>query len=348
MIRELNLKHFRCFENIKISFTPGINLVYGSNGSGKTSILEATYLAGRGRSFRTNYLSDLIHRDHKDSIVFLQGSQNQLDFRIGCQISSSLLIKLNNEILRKRTLLLDYFPLQIITPISHQLVDSGPSNRRKFIDWGLFHVEQSYRSNWSQFHRVLKQRNKVLKTKGNDLKSWDEQFIFVANLLHEHRKQYFEQLSEYFVRIQEELIGEKFADITYFPGWNINAGLKIDLDKNRSNDFLAGFTHVGCHKSDIKFSFVRSKRNVLSRGQQKLLVFSLQLSQCLHLKDKTGLTPVLLVDDISSELDKNYLNRLVSVIGDLELQSIISSIEPDNINSERISNTFHVEHIEDN
>jgi len=349
MIHNLALQHFRCFPDLDLSFSPGINLVHGLNGSGKTSILEAIYLAGRARSFRTNYLSDLIHRNEDNAIVFLKGQQSEQNFQIGCQVlPSSLTVKLNNERLKSRVSLLDFLPLQIITPVSHQLVDSGPSNRRKFIDWGLFHVEQSYRTYWSQFRRVLKQRNQVLKNKGKDLASWDEQFVESSNHLRFFQERYFEELSSYFVELQKKLLGQQLANIDFYIGWNKKIGLKDELQKSKHNDLSRGFTHHGPHKADIKFQFLESKRNVLSRGQQKMLVFSLQLSQCLHLFEKTGLSPIVLIDDISSELDNNFLNRLVTTVKDLKLQSIISAIDEKSINSQLVSNMFHVEHHQDN
>ncbi|NNJ92903.1 MAG: DNA replication/repair protein RecF [Gammaproteobacteria bacterium] len=349
MIHNLALQHFRCFPDLDLSLTPGINLIHGSNGSGKTSILEAIYLAGRARSFRTNYLSDLIHRNDNNAIIFIKGEQSDQHFHIGCQVTpSSLAVKLNNDKLKSRVSLLDFLPLQIITPVSHQLVDSGPSNRRKFIDWGLFHVEHSYRNIWSQFRRVLKQRNHVLKNKGTDLSSWNQQFTECADRLSYYHELYFEELSSYFVELQKQLLGNQIASIEFYAGWNKIKGLHDELKRSLHSDLARGFTQHGPHKADIKFSFVESKRNVLSRGQQKMLVFSLQLSQCLHLMNKTGLTPIVLIDDISSELDTNFLNRLVTTVKDLKLQSIISAIDEKSINSKLISNVFHVEHDQDN
>jgi len=349
MIHNLALQHFRCFPDLDLSFTSGINLVHGFNGSGKTSILEAIYLAGRARSFRTNFLSDLIHRKDNSAIIFLQGEQSDRQFQIGCQVTASTLaVKLNNEKLKSRVSLLDFLPLQIITPVSHQLVDSGPANRRKFIDWGLFHVEHSYRNVWSQFRRVLKQRNQVLKNDGSDLSSWNEQFFESSERLSHYQENYFEELSSYFVELQKQLLGQQYAGIDFYVGWNKSRGLKGELKRSLHNDLSRGFTHHGPHKADIKFRFDNSKRNVLSRGQQKMLVFSLQLSQCLHLMNKTGLTPIVLIDDISSELDCNFLDRLVTTVSNLKLQSIISTIDEKSINSKLVSNMFHVEHEQDN
>lgn len=346
MIEEIALTNFRCFSETKITFSAGINLLTGTNGSGKTSIIEALYLLGRGRSFRSNFLSDMIYRGKESSIVFMKGQSSELPFRIGCEIhKSSLVIRVDNQPVKKRSLLLDALPLQIITPTSHELIDSGPSFRRKFIDWGLFHVEQSYRQNWSFFRRVLKQRNQLLKIKANQAtRNWDLEFIRYAEILSNYRDSYFSQLEPLFNQIQHKLLGSKYADIEYYPGWNIEAGLSSELERLRKRDQLSGWTNCGPHKADLKFKFGLSQRNVLSRGQQKMLVFSLQIAQCLHLWKSIDRAPLLLIDDISSELDSVNLNRLFHVIQELGFQCIVSSIDSDKINPEYVSSVFHVEH----
>lgn len=345
MIENLVLQHFRCFKDLNLSFSPGINLIQGCNGSGKTSILESIYLASRGRSFRTTYLSDLILRNYDASIIVLTGDQTDNNFRIGCSLKpSALKIKLNQQFINSRVDLLDYVPLQIITPVSHQLIDSGPSNRRKFIDWGLFHVEQSYRQYWSKFRRILKQRNKILRDRSSDFSAWDEQFIEYSLILSEYQSLYLSKLAPYFTQIQKNIFGFVLSDLDYYPGWSTSSGLKNVLYKNRDSDLKRGFTNSGPQKADIKLRFIDSKQNYLSRGQQKMLVFALQLSQCIHLSESKGLTPLLLIDDISSELDKNFLNQLVCLVCDLNIQAVFSVIDEKYINEKHVSNLFHVEH----
>ena len=257
MIDELTLTNFRCFKDLKISFTPGINLITGINGSGKTSILESLYLLGRGRSFRTNFLSDLILKNQISAVAFLKGSfSNEQKYRLGCEIKkSSLTVRVNNEPVKQRSMLLDYLPLQIITPSSHELIDSGPTFRRKFIDWGLFHVEQSYRIYWSNFRRVLKQRNQLLKEGSSDLKHWDQEFIKYAITLSGFRSEYFLELSPYFDKVQESLLGQKTVKIQFYPGWNPEHDLQDALSKSFSRDKFLGWSNLGPHKADIKFNF---------------------------------------------------------------------------------------------
>ena len=345
MIDELTLTNFRCFKDLKISFSPGINLITGINGSGKTSILESLYLLGRGRSFRTNFLSDLILKNQTSAVAFLKGSfSKEQKYRIGCEIKkSSLALRVNNEPVKQRSMLLDFLPLQIITPSSHELIDSGPTYRRKFIDWGLFHVEQSYRIYWSNFRRVLKQRNQLLKDGNPDLKHWDQEFIKYANILSDFRSKYFSELSPFFAKVQENLLGEKVVNIQFFPGWNPELELEDALSRSFSKDKLFGWSNLGPHKADIKLSFKKSSRNILSRGQQKLLVFSLQIAQCLHLMDHKSQLPLLLIDDISSELDHVNLNKLFEFIECTNLQTVVSIIEAEKIKKEFFSNMFHVE-----
>ena len=345
MIEEIILTNFRCFAEKKLTFSPGVNLFVGKNGSGKTSILESIYLLGRGRSFRTNYLSDLILKDQESAFLFLNGQLNEMPLKLGSEIKkSSLIIKANNSLVKKRSDLLDYLPLQIITPTSHELIDSGPTFRRKFIDWGLFHVEHNYRSNWTLFNRVLKQRNQLLKQSNPVLSNWDKEFIRYASQLTESRIAYFDELTEYFLKTQEQLLGTRLVSLGFYPGWNSQVSLQEELERLQERDRIAGWTHCGPQKADIKFEFLNNTRNVLSRGQQKMMVFALQLAQCLHLQDKKKQSPLLLIDDISSELDRDYLDSLFQFIHQTGLQSVVSAIDEDKINKNSISLVFHVEH----
>jgi len=345
MINDIQLSNFRCFKEQEITFTPGINLLIGENGSGKTSIIEALYLLGRGRSFRTNYLSDLTLHNSESSIIRLSGSRNETSFRIGCEIKKSkLTIKINHSVIPKRSLLLDYLPLQIITPSSHELIESGPSNRRKFIDWGLFHVEHPYRKNWSLFRRVLKQRNQLLKEHSNDVQAWDDQFTKYALILDGFRKSYFNELEPIFLKVQQALLGNTFASINFYSGWDNNIALDMQLKYCLKKDMSYGWTSVGPQKADMKFIFSQSTRNVLSRGQQKMLVFALQIAQCLHLQQVKHYEPLLLIDDISSELDKQHLSNLLALLQETQLQCIVNAIDDSKVDATRISGLFHVEH----
>jgi len=346
MIKDLKLTNFRCFENNHFNFSDGINLITGNNGSGKSSLIESIYLCGRGRSFRCNYFSDLIHHKFSSSVVFL----NLLDpyqsvNKLGCQIENSkLALKFNGSNVAKRSDLLDILPFQLITPVSHKIIDSGPIFRRKFIDWGLFHVEHQYRSIWSSFNRVLKQRNSALKEKRSDIKFWNQEYISLSNALDEYRIKYFSQLVGIYKDVQTHLLDHELVGIDYKPGWNRESGLEESLYKNLDRDLKFGFSHIGPHKADIKFLFKNSSRNSLSRGQQKMAVFALQISQCLHLAESCDLSPIIMIDDVTAELDKFYLSNLFHFLDGLNLQVIITAIDDSQLDTSLVTNMFHVEH----
>jgi DNA replication and repair protein RecF len=352
MITQLKANSFRCFESVDITFSPGINLILGDNGSGKTSILEMIYLLGRGRSFRTHHINDLVLANSGQSIVFATISnstsveQGQPD-KIGCQIAGSQIkIKVNSEHLKRRSDLLDILPLQIITPSSHEIIDQGPSHRRKFIDWGLFHVEQNYRNDWSAFRKILKQRNQLLKNRcsRNELKHWDEQFAEYSQRLSNRRQHYFGELQPHFHLVQTSLLGDELSSLGFFQGWNNEAESLLQLlEQNYDRDVKLGWSSVGPHKADILFRFKDSRRNVLSRGQQKLLVFSLQIAQCLHLQEKITKQPLLLIDDVISELDRKHVSNVVDFLDSQNFQVIITATDSEKIHEDRIGAVFHVE-----
>jgi len=345
MINKLSLIDFRCFENSEFRFSDGINLILGNNGSGKSSLIEAIYLSGRGKSFRSNYLSDLIRHGQKTSFVISNFTHQGDSSRLASQIESSkLIMKFNQDSIRKRSDLLDLFPLHLVTPVSHNLVDSGSSFRRKFIDWGLFHVEHIYRHQWSLFNRLLKQRNQALKNRSKDIQSWDYEFVSVSESIDSFRREYFKSLNKLFIDIQKQLLDKALVDINYYPGWNNDNNLGSELKKNIQRDLTTGWTNLGPQRADLKFNFIDSKRNTLSRGQQKMIVFTLQIAQCLELANQ-GSIPIFLIDDIGSELDKFHLTKLFDFLKNSGLQIIISAIDHPNVDKKLIENMFHVEQL---
>jgi DNA replication and repair protein RecF len=346
MLKKIKLTNFRCFTESEFIFSPGINLVTGDNGSGKTSLLESVYFCARGRSFRSNYLSDLVHHNSKEAFVFSElQDKTSLTHKLGCHIFSSKLdMRFDGSPIRKRSELLDILPVQVLTPVSHMIIDSGPNYRRKFIDWGLFHVEHAYRKTWSEFNRVLKQRNQVLKDKSSQLKYWDEEFVLHSEKLSLFQKNYFIELEPLFVEVQQALLSEVLSTIEFKPGWAESSSLSEQLHKYHVKDSQYGFTHIGPHKADIRFIFTHSSRNTLSRGQQKMVVFALQISQCLHLARQISADPVLLIDDITSELDRHYLSSLHEYLTHLDFQVLISAIDKSVLDQRQVGNMFHVEH----
>ncbi len=341
MLENLHLLNFRCFNDISFDLSPGLNLFTGFNGSGKSSIIESLYLAGRGKSFRSHKTSDLIHKTSGSSYLHLSFSAHKLSIEISRQ---SLTYKYRNDILKKRSDLLDILPLQLLTPVSHEIIESGPSQRRKFLDWGLFHVEHQYRDLFSRFSKTLKQRNELLKSGSKDLATWNQQFVETSSALNSYRENYLNEVIVVFDQIQKKLNKDYDLSFTYFPGWS-SENLFKDLDNNLNRDKKYGWTTVGPHKADIIFTVNNSRQNLLSRGQQKLFIFVLQLSQCIHLSEKVRqLTPVFLIDDISSELDINNQKLVCNLLKESGFQSFLTNIDNSEVLIEATDRVFHVEH----
>ena len=341
MLKNLHLSQFRCFKDISFELSPGLNLFTGYNGSGKSSIIESLYLAGRGKSFRAQKSNELIHNDFNVSYVHLGFLQHKLSIEIS---RNTLTYKYRNDILKKRSELLDILPLQLLTPVSHEIVESGPSHRRKFIDWGLFHVEHKYRELFSRFSKTLKQRNELLKSKSNDLSVWNDQFVRLSVDLNYYRKNYLDEISIIFNNIQQSLNKDYELGFSYFSGWTTD-NLEKELQQYLAKDKKYGWTTVGPHKADIYFKVNDSRQKLLSRGQQKLFIFVLQLAQCIHLKQTSDLvSPVFLIDDISSELDAINQKLVCDLLKKFKLQSFITNIEQSDLLSESCDKVFHVEH----
>lgn len=344
MIDDLRLKAFRCFEDRHLEFSPGLNCFHGDNGSGKTSLLECLYLLGRGRSFRTRLPSDLVHYDHPDALVSVKGNLNDLPFFIATSISKNITFKLNREPLSRRSDLIDLFPLQLATPLSHKIIDSSPEHRRKFLDWGLFHVEQMYRQVWRDFQRCLLQRNHALKSQSGRVDIWDYDFIKLSLQLESYRLDYIKQLKPYLSDIISTLLPGQAVSIELHSGWSNKSSIETQLADARSKDQKLGYTTLGPHKADIRFSFGNSKRNNLSRGQQKLLVYGLLIAQCMHFYSITEKSPSLLLDDIGSELDNGSLVNVVELVASTGFQSFITSIDKFPSGTVASIQWFHVEH----
>lgn len=341
MLENLHLLSFRCFKDISFDLSPGLNLFTGFNGSGKSSVIESLYLAGRGKSFRSQRTNELIHNSSNSSYLHLSFS----DYKLSVEISRhSLIYKYRNDILKKRSDLLDILPLQLLTPVSHEIIESGPSQRRKFIDWGLFHVEHNYRELFSRFSKTLKHRNELLKSGSGDLSVWNDQFAEISLELNRYREIYLNEVIVIFDHLQKMMNKDYELGFSYFPGWSAE-DLTSELNKNFNRDKKYGWTTVGPHKADIYFKVNESRQNLLSRGQQKLFIFVLQLAQCMHLNKKAPqLSPVFLIDDISSELDVVNQKLICNLLQQTGFQSFLTNIDKSDVLINECDRVFHVEH----
>ncbi len=351
---KIDLLRARCLRNLnefEIRPGPRMNIFFGRNGAGKTSVLEAIYLLGRGRTYRGPGTGPLIGEDCDSLEVFGRAKKEAGDAKaIGVwKNRKETRIKLNGAFIRKLSELARNLPLQMINTQSHDLFMRGPGIRRRFMDWGLFHVEHQYQQWFSRYRRLLDQRNASLKQGAKESAVWDEQLRENGEKIHEFREKYLAEL----VPILLETAGRFFdigdLSVDYYPGWPVQNSYRGALSRSLSKDLQQGYTSVGIHKADLRLKLGNhSVEKILSRGQQKLLVSSLLLSQATLSKNSTGDAPLILFDDVSAELDKNNLDLLLDLIFEESFQVYVNFTEK--LLGERLremfpeTRMFHVEH----
>lgn len=332
-LSRLKTTHFRNLIDLNLEPCEHFNLIYGQNGSGKSSILEAIYYLSLGRSFRSHLASRIVHYSQSALSIFgLVTVQSGTQISVGIEKSRSgkIRTKIANELVASVAELAKILPLQLINPDSYQLLSAGPRQRRQFLDWGVFHVEQSFFPLWQRFQRILKQRNSALQQQAtsSQIKIWDIEFIETAHALSQLRENYIEQIKPIVLRLLADLIELNELTITYYPGWNIERGLSDILNSCLQRDLLLGYTQFGPQRADIliKINNIPAE-DVLSRGEQKLLVCALQLAQGILLQQLTGKRCVYLLDDIAAELDSNRRRCIIEVLKSLEAQVFITAVD---------------------
>lgn len=352
MLTELSLTHFRNIQKSVLHPAAGINLLFGDNGSGKTSVLEAIYLLAMGRSFRTRNLKYVIQIEQQQCQVFARIIP---DLPIGLQFSSmtGLRIRLNNAPLKKLSELAGHLPLQYIPANCHQFFELGPKFRRKVVDWGVFHVEQDFLFHWQAYKKVLSQRNAALRRKRsiNEIRVWDPSLIEHGVKLADYRSEYLEKLLEqfkkWFKRLCRDFCDANF-EIRYLYGWLKGSKFSDVLHSTIDRDLALGYTRSGPHAADWSIRINgQDPAEVCSRGQQKLFFLAISLAQISLLQTTSQQKSILLIDDINSELDIDHQLLVLNSIKSLDIQSFISTTNPDlkalilNEENERV---FHVEH----
>lgn len=330
--------------------SPGINCIIGDNASGKTSLLEAMFLLGRGHSFRQSTTRQAIQRGSDVFTVRAQISNDgEKSRRIGAhQNRRGFELKLDDQQETPRYELVNALPLQIIDPNVHRLLEQGPQHRRQFLDWGVFHVEHLFFPAWRRYRRALKQRNRALRHRQakQDVIAWDAELVRQGELVDACRRRYLGYINELLPESARRLIGNDQLDLSYARGWKGSDGLGVALASTLEQDYRAGFTQQGPHRADLRVSVSTSKaRDWVSRGQQKILTTSLLLCQAQILHAYRGIRPVLLIDDLAAELGKTYretlANEVLRIGGQCFLTFLDIGLVPNAFESQTM---FHVEH----
>ena len=342
----LQVEQFRCLERVEIDLDPQFNLFVGANASGKTSLLEALFFLGRGRSFRTRRLDHLIRQGQKSFIVVGKAEDAGRLATLGIRGSrEGTEIRIAGKAAQTAAELAEHFPPQVIDPEIHKLLEEGPGRRRRFLDWGVFHVEHAFLPTWQRYHKALRQRNAALKQELPDVsvQVWDNELAEAGESLAAQRRDYLRRLEEPLAKMGGRLLGTEAA-VVYHRGWPEELGLQESLERDLARDRRYRATQHGPHRADIVVRVGgHAAKDRVSRGQQKLLAAGLTLAQLeVQEADRPGRS-ALLLDDPAAELDAANLERLLACVRDLPVQLLVTSLRADVAGLPDSGRMFHVE-----
>lgn len=350
----LRLTNFRNITELELAPADGLNLIYGENGSGKSSLLEAIYYLSYGKSFRSNSASHVIKHNATQFAIFAQLIKaNDLACAVGIEraMQGSMRLRMNENEAQSFAELANLLPIRLINSHSHQLFESGPQVRRKFLNWGLFYTNPLFLAAWRNFERALKQRNALLvhKRRGEDLHVWTQQLAEHGLSLDQYRQTYVDTLLPYFQATINTLLPFENFSLSYSSGWDKHYSYAEILDRNTTEDLQLGYTQYGPQRADFMIKTDHSlAKHTLSRGQQKLLICAMILAQGLMLMEIANKRLIYLVDDLPAELDQQSRERLMSLLIKQETQVFITAIDCDFFNGllgmdEIAAKVFHVE-----
>lgn len=329
IVQSINLKNYRNIRDINIDLNSGTNIIYGDNAQGKTNLLESIYLCATGRSHRTSHDSELIAFDESNAFIKLtvvDDLERTDTINIHLKKGSKKGIAINGLTLKKTGDLLGVLNVVMFSPEDLQLIKNGPGQRRRFMDMELCQISRVYYYNLNQYHKILKQRNNLLKNiKGQEstLDIWDIQLAEFGKKLIKARKNFILELSEIAGGIHGSITeGRESLTLKYNPSAEIE-NFDEKLKKNRERDIYYGTTMTGPHKDDILF-FINgvNVRDYGSQGQQRTACLAVKMAEIDLIKQHKNVNPVLLLDDVLSELDKTRQNYLINSIR--EVQTVIT------------------------
>ncbi|HJC35044.1 DNA replication/repair protein RecF [Mediterraneibacter glycyrrhizinilyticus] len=352
VIKSLKLKNYRNYDLLDLNFDPNTNILYGDNAQGKTNILEALYLSGTTKSHRGTKDRDIIQfgydESHIETIVEKRGICFQIDMHL--KKNSPKGIAIDKIPIRKAGELFGIVHFVFFSPEDLNIIKEGPSGRRRFIDLELSQLDKIYLSNLSNYNRIINQRNSLLKdlygqkNLMDTLDIWDMQMAAYGTKVLEARKNFIKQVNEIISDIHFKLTGGKERISISYEASNGNMSLEEALKRYRERDMRMKSTTVGPHRDDICFTTDSGLdvRKFGSQGQQRTAALSLKMSEIELVKQVIKDTPVLLLDDVLSELDKHRQNYLLDSINNI--QTIITCTGLDEFVNHRfsINKIFHI------
>ncbi len=331
-ISRLIVENFRNLAAVDLEFSHGFNFLVGDNGSGKTSLLESLFFLGHGRSFKSALSQRIIRYEQPHFTLHGRIQESQHQWSVGLQKfrkEGTTLVKINGEEGSKLADLARLLPIQFISPEGLSLLNGGPSYRRAFLDWGLFHQQPDFHQQWTKLNRLLKQRNAAL-SQGLDyamIKPWDKELAILAHLISQWRADYAQALHSTIEQTCQLFLPESEISFQFYQGWEREKDYGELLAENFMRDRQLGYTFSGPQKADFRFrANGLPVEDVLSRGQLKLLMCALKLAQGEYLMTQKNRHCIFLIDDFASELDEHKRALLAERLKQSQSQVFITAI----------------------
>ncbi|MBW8192759.1 DNA replication/repair protein RecF [Neiella marina] len=359
-ISRLAIQAVRNLSSVSFDPSPGFNFIYGKNGAGKSSVLEAIHMLGSGRSFRTHRHKQLIQYEQADFTIFAELERRNHHYRVGMKRtrSSEPEIRINGESTQRLAELVGLLPIQILTPDSPVLLTSGSKVRRQFLDWGLFYRQELFYPAWRRYARSLKQRNALVRQQlpYRQVGPWEHDFVENGRLITQMRTEFVAQLQAALLTFTDQFLPGSDVELSYQSGWLASAAGNDDyqaqLQDHYDRDIKVGHTQLGPHRGGFKLKVDGvAAEETCSRGQLKLLVAALLLAQGSLLSDSQGTSCIYLIDDFAAELDEARRALLIECLIAIKSQVFITAtdelfvkqVRPQLEAAKRPFKLFHVE-----
>lgn len=352
IIKTLELKNFRNYRDMHISFSRGINILYGDNAQGKTNILESLYVSGTSKSHKGSKDREMIRFDEEEAHIRTIVEKRETDHQIDLHLKKNRAkgIAVDRMPIHRAGELFGILHIVFFSPEDLNIIKEGPSRRRRFLDMELSQMDRIYLDYLSKYHRVLKQRNQLLKDiyfrpdLEETLFAWDEQLVSFGKKIMEQRMCFLREMNEVISSVHSRISGgTEQMMLRYEPACDADH-LREELEKSRKKDIRMGTTSCGPHRDDICFSVNGVDiRKYGSQGQQRTSALSLKLAEIELVKKRIHDTPVLLLDDVLSELDSNRQNYLLNSIRNVQTLITCTGLDEFVKNRFQMDQIFHIQ-----
>lgn len=337
-ISTIRIENFRNLQAVEQEFDHSFNFIVGDNGSGKTSLLEALFYLGHARSFKISVQNRLINYHQPHFLLFSRIQEHNHHWSVGLQKNrnGNTELRINGEEAKKLADLAKLLPMQVITPEGLNLLNGGPSYKRAFLDWGLFHHQGQFFNSWWQLSRLMKQRNAMLNQTNDyaDLAPWDYEIVKLSEQISQWREDYLNAIKPTIKTSCQRFLPEVEISCNFYAGWDRSKNLDNLLQENFVRDKQLGYTLSGAHKADLRLRVENLPvEDILSRGQLKLLMCALRLAQGEYLSAEQQRSCIFLIDDFASELDATKRTLLAERLHLTGAQIFITAINYEQLES---------------